>query len=76
MADPERFDADPDPIFHPDADPDPDPLKILWIRQNDADPLELALSLLSHYKLCLHILNIKYYYLPPPLKSLSALAQA
>ena len=25
MADPERFDADPDPTFHADADPDPDP---------------------------------------------------
>ena len=23
MADPERFDADPDPTFHADADPDP-----------------------------------------------------
>ena len=23
MADPERFDADPDPIFHADVDPDP-----------------------------------------------------
>ena len=23
MADPERFDADPDPSFHADADPDP-----------------------------------------------------
>ena len=25
MADPERFDADPDPSFHADADPDPNP---------------------------------------------------
>ena len=24
MADPERFDADPDPTFQADADPDPD----------------------------------------------------
>ena len=25
MADPERFDADPDPTFQADADPDPNP---------------------------------------------------
>ena len=25
-ADPEHFDADPDPPFHVDADPDPDPV--------------------------------------------------
>ena len=40
VADPKRFDSDPDPAFHFDcADPVPDPdlIKIFWIRirQND-----------------------------------------
>ena len=29
MADPERFDADPDPSFYADADADPNPKKLL-----------------------------------------------
>ena len=40
MADPERFDADADPTFQDDADPDPWKIFWIWIRQNDADPLD------------------------------------
>ena len=32
MADPERFDADPDPTFKADADPDPTPDPIPFTR--------------------------------------------
>ena len=31
MADPERFDADPDPTFKADADPDPNPFTMVKI---------------------------------------------
>ena len=36
MADPERFDADPDPTFKADADPDPtpDPIPFTRVKKN------------------------------------------
>ena len=54
MAGPERFDADPDPTFHTDADPgtvkrcdsDIDPTQ--WFRSSDPDPGSVSATLIVY----------------------------
>ncbi len=42
-----RFDADPDPNFHVDADPGPD---LDW-HQNDEDPIQSFTNAKHHFKI-------------------------
>ena len=57
MADPERFDADPDPTFHADADPDPKKFLLGGEKKNVFQIFKFVLHNLTKLVMCNFLSN-------------------